>query len=259
MKKLIFIPVLFVVTLAYAQKTAVPVPEKAEKMVEISVEVTEINENKSIELGIEWPSRISAGEATHYIIDGKEVPIKSFPLAESGKWFRTEGSNFIATLRALENAGAAKILSKPKLVTKSSSTAKFIVGGEFPIVAYNPGGASTIEWKEYGIIMNITPVVMNDGKIDIQLQAEVSRLDFTRSADTDGRPIIAKRQASSHLQLKDGETMVLAGLIETTKSNSRKGVPILCDIPILGALFSVQTYDDNKTNVLIFVTTKILE
>lgn len=238
MKKLILIiPVLFFVTLAYAQK------QPAEKMVEISVEITEINENKSIQLGIEWPGEVTVGEMT--------IPA----IIESGEWARI--TNYAATIKALETAGAAKILSKPKLVTKSSSTAKFIVGGEFPVVANSTGGDASIEWKEYGIIMNITPVILSDNKIDIKLMAEVSRLDY--NASVAGYPSVAKRQASSHLQIKDGETMVIAGLIETTKGKTKEGIPVLCDIPILGALFSVQKHDETKTNVLIFVTTKILE
>ncbi|MCL1972615.1 MAG: type II and III secretion system protein [Endomicrobia bacterium] len=241
MKKLIFIPILFVAALAYAQKAAVP--EKAEKMVEISVEITEINENKSIELGIKWPNEVSVSEMT--------IPA----IIESGEWARI--TNYTATLKALETAGAAKVLSKPKLVTKSGSTAKFMVGGEIPIVSTSLNGNS-VEWKEYGIIMDITPIIMQDGKIDMKLQTELSRIDYNAPM-SGGYYSIAKRQASSHIQIKDGETMVLAGLIETTKGNTREGIPILSDIPILGVLFSVQKKHEDKINVLIFVTTKIME
>lgn len=241
MKKLIFIvPVLFFVTLAYAQKAQ---SDKHEKMIEIAIEITEINENKSIELGIKWPAEVTVDELT--------IP----SILESGQWGRV--TNYSATLRALETAGAAKVLSKPKLVTKSSTTAKFIVGGEFPIVATSIGGTSQIEWKEYGIMMEITPTIVQDNKIDMKINTELSRLDF--NASVAGYPSVAKRQASSHLQIKDGETMVLAGLIETTKGNAKEGIPFLSDIPILGALFSVQKKDDRKMNVLIFVTTKIIE
>lgn len=211
-------------------------------MVEISVEITEINENKSLELGISLPSEISAVETA--------IP----SILESGAWQRVTA--FTATLKALEANGAAQILSKPKLVTKSGTTAKFMVGGEFPIVA-TAVGTSSIDWKEFGIIMSITPVVTKDNKIDIKLDTELSRLDF--NTQVAGYPSIAKRSASSDLEIKDGETMVLAGLIETTKGNTVSGIPILCDIPVLGALFSYTTHNDTKTNVLIFVTPKIIQ
>ena len=151
----------------------------AQHMVEISVEITEINENKSIELGIQWPNEISAAE----------VNIPS--IIESGAWGRV--SAFTAALKALETNGAAKVLSKPKLVTKSGTTAKFMVGGEFPIVAPATSGNSQIEWKEYGIIMKITPTVLKEDKIDIKIETELSRLDY--NAPVAGYPSVAKRQA----------------------------------------------------------------
>ncbi len=231
MRKLLFIPFLFFASLVYS-----------EKMIEISVEITEVNENKSLELGIEWPTEISAVEST--------IP----SIIESGAWERITA--FTTTLKTLETNGAAKVLSKPKLVTKSGTTAKFMVGGEFPVVA-TAVGTSKIEWKEFGIIMKITPTVQKDEEIDIVLETELSRLDY--NAPVAGYPSIAKRQASSHLQIKNGETMVLAGLIETTKGKTVEGIPVLCDIPILGALFSLTKHYDTKTNVLIFVTTKLIE
>ena len=99
---------------------------------------------------------------------------------------------------------------------------------------------------------------MQDNRIDMDLKTELSRIDYNAPM-VGGYYSIAKRQASSHLQIKDGETMVLAGLIETTKGNTKQGIPILSDIPVLGALFSVNTTNETKTNVLIFVTTKIIE
>ncbi|MDR1942114.1 MAG: type II and III secretion system protein [Endomicrobium sp.] len=214
----------------------------SEQMVEISVEITEINENKSMQLGIQWPSEISASEVN--------VP----SIIESGAWARITAFN--ATLKSLEANGAAKVLSKPKLVTKSGTTAKFMVGGEFPVVAAEIG-TSKIEWKEFGIIMQITPTVLKDSKIDIKLNTELSRLDY--NAPVAGYPSVAKRQASSHLQVKNGETMVLAGLIETTKGKTTEGIPILSDIPVIGVLFGVKRDYETKTNVLIFVTTKLIE
>jgi pilus assembly protein CpaC len=214
----------------------------AQQMVEIAVEITEINENKSIELGIQWPNEISVAE----------VNIPS--IIESGAWGRVTA--FSAALKALETSGAAKVLSKPKLVTKSGTTAKFMVGGEFPVVAVAEIGNSKIEWKEYGIIMKITPTVLKENKIDLKIDTELSRLDY--NAPVAGYPSVAKRQASSHLQIKDGETMVLAGLIETTKGKTKEGVPLLSDIPVLGVLFSKNKDYDTKTNVLIFITPKLL-
>ncbi|MDR3049316.1 MAG: type II and III secretion system protein [Elusimicrobiota bacterium] len=215
---------------------------QAQEMIEISVEITEINENKTLELGLELPSEISAVEAN--------IP----SLIESGSWERI--SNFTANLKALQTNGAAKILSNPKLITQSGTTAKFIVGGEFPIVA-DSMTAAKIDWKEYGIIMQITPTVAAGDIITIKLDTELSRLDF--NVPVAGYPSVAKRKASSQLKIKNGSTMVLAGLIETTQGKTKKGVPFLSDIPILGLLFSTTKKTEMKTNVLIFVTPKIVQ
>jgi pilus assembly protein CpaC len=131
-----------------------------------------------------------------------------------------------------------------------------MVGGEIPIVATGVG-TSCVKWKEYGIIVNIKPTLSKDGQIDIVLETELSRIDH--SIQVAGYPAIKKRKASSHLQIKDGDTVALAGLIETTKTKTRKGIPFLCDIPVLGLLFGVARYNEEKTNVIIFVTTKLIK
>jgi pilus assembly protein CpaC len=231
-RKCIVIIILFFTSLAYS----------AEQMIEIAVEITEINENKSRELGIEWPDAISTIESN--------IP----SIIESGYWERT--TKFTATLKALEANGASKVLSKPKLVTKSGTSARFVVGGEFPIVASGIG-TSSVNWKEYGIIMKIVPVFLKDDKIDIDINTELSRLDYSMQ-NVSNYPAIAKRQASSHLQVKDGETIVLAGLIETTKQKVVKGVPFLSKIPLLGVLFSTNKTVEIRTNVLIFVTPRLV-
>ncbi|MDR3275009.1 MAG: type II and III secretion system protein [Endomicrobium sp.] len=232
MKKLGIVMFLFFASLVCA----------SEQMIEISVEVTEMYENKARSLGMQLPDSINATEFN--------IPA----ILESGTWGRD--TRFSATLKALEENGAAKVLSQPKIVTKSGASANFMVGGEIPIVATGVG-TSSIKWKKYGIIMDIKPTLSKDGKIDIVIEPELSRIDH--SIQVAGYPAIKKRKASSHLQIKDGDTMVLAGLIETMKTKTRKGIPFLCNIPVLGMLFGVTYYREEKTNVLIFVTTKLIK
>ncbi|MDR0724125.1 MAG: type II and III secretion system protein [Endomicrobium sp.] len=216
--------------------------QASEQMVEISVEISEINEDKRKELGIEWPSAI--------LVEESNIPA----IIESGSFLRK--TNFSATLKALETIGAAKVLSKPKLITKSSTSANFMVGGEFPIVTTGIG-TSSVKWKKYGIMMNITPTILNDNKIDIAIETELSRID--NSINVAGYPVVATRQASSRLQIKNGQTIILAGLLETSKEKRKKGIPLLCDIPLLGVLFGTVNYVDRQTNVLIFVTPNLIK
>jgi pilus assembly protein CpaC len=232
MKKfLLIIILLFTVSIVYAQQ-----------MVEISVEITEVNENNTKEFGIDWPAMIAFEEAN--------IPA----LPDTGVWGRMTA--FSAAVKALEARGLAKVLSKPKLITKSGTSAKFMVGGEIPLANVTMA-SSKIEWKEFGIIMTVTPVILSGGRVDINVETELSRLDY--NAVVGGYPSIAKRFASSKLILQNGQTMVLAGLIETTQGKATSGIPLLSRIPLLGALFKTTRIIETKTNVLVFLTPKIVE
>ena len=161
-----------------------------------------------------------------------------------------------AKLKLLQESGSAQVLSNPKLVTKSGSKARFLVGGEFPISVSGISGGN-VEWKEYGIITEILPKILSEDKIDLIIETELSRLDWSNAVQ--GFPNIAKRQAKSNVILKNQQTVIIAGLIENYKDKTISGIPILSDIPVLGSLFKTTKTVDNKTNVLIFVTPKIIE
>jgi len=223
----------------------------AEKLVEISIEITEINNNKSKEYGIKWVDEISAGEL---FIKGPDSSVIYPSLVEYKDWVRY--TPLSAKLKLLQENGAAQVLSNPKLVTKSGNKARFLVGGEFPIAVSGVSGGN-VEWKEYGIITEVLPKILPDGTIDVVIEAELSRLDWSNTVQ--GYPNIAKRQAKSNVVLKDQQTIVIAGLIENYKDKQTSGVPLLSDIPIIGVLFKNTKTVDNKTNVLIFVTPKIIE
>jgi len=243
MKRLTVIAiVLFFTSLAYS----------SEQMVEITVEITEINETKARDIGIEWPNTVSVNESKIPSLSESGIP-SIFNLGSLER--KTE---LLATLKVLETNEAARVLSNPKLVTKSGTRAKFIVGGEVPVLTTTKKGARSVHWKEYGIIVEITPTVLKNKEIDIVINTELSRLDYN-FLSTGGYPAVSKRQALSHLQIKSGDTVVLAGLIETEKGKISKGIPFLSSIPILGVLFSINEYREIKKNILIFVTTKLIE
>ena len=224
----------------------------AEQLIEISIEITEINNNKAKEYGIKWVDEISTGEL--FITSG-ETKETSYPtLVEFNDWVRY--TPLSAKLKLLQESGSAEVLSNPKLITKSGAKARFLVGGEFPIAVSGVTGGK-VEWKEYGIITEVLPKILQDNKIDLTIETELSRLDWTR--DVQGFPIIAKRQAKSYVILKNKQTIVIAGLIENYKDKTTSGIPILQDIPLIGTLFKNTKTVNNKTNVLIIVTPKIIE
>ncbi len=227
----------------------------AAEMVEISVEITEINSTKANQLGIKWTDTIQAGEVSWTAANRTPAALPEVPsIIQVGDWARY--TPLTAQLQLLEQKGAAQILSNPKILTKTGTTAKVLVGGEIPVIASGVGGGS-IQWKEYGIKSEVQPRILPDDYIDLVLTTEVSRLDYANQSG--GYPSIDKREATSNIKVKSGQTITIAGLIDTQKQTSSNGIPLLSDIPIIGGLFSQKTLNETKTNVLIFVTPKIVE
>jgi pilus assembly protein CpaC len=227
----------------------------ASEMVEISVEITEVNSTKANQLGITWPSSIQAGEVSWSNASRIPSALPEVPsIIQVGDFARYTALS--AQLQFLESKGAAQILSNPKILTKSGTSAKVLVGGEIAVISSGVGGGS-IQWKEYGIKSEVQPRILPDDYIDLVLTTEVSRLDYANMAG--GYPSISKREATSNIKVKSGQTITIAGLIDTQKQNNKSGIPLLCDIPILGALFSQKTVNETKSNILIFVTPKIVE
>ena len=213
-------------------------------MIQISVEIAEINNSAAKELGITWPDEIKTGENAS----------EAASLFKVGDWQRL--SRITADLKILAEKGAAKIMSKPKIATKSGTTAKFLAGGALPIIAGGVGGGK-IEWKEYGIKIEIKPEANEDGSINSFVSCEVSRLDWMNKVME--FPALSSRQAEATVKLKSGETLTIVGLGETKRETKSKGIPFLMDIPVLGILFSRKSWIETESTIMIFVTTKILE
>ena len=230
-------------------------PVFSTEMVEITIEVTEINTTKANELGIKWLDTVQAGEVGWSVAGRTPETLPEIPsIIKVGDWARY--TPLTADLKMLQEKGVAQVLAKPKILAKSGTTARFLVGGEFPIAAIGPTTTS-VEWKEYGIKTEIKPQILADRTIDLTLTTEVSRLDWANKVQ--GYPALTKRQATSTIQLKSEQTITMAGLIQTSKDEKRSGIPLLCDIPVLGSLFSRKSTVETKTNVIIFVTPRIVE
>lgn len=222
---------------------------------EVSVEIAEINNTRAREMGIFWSDEITGGEIS-FIQEGR-VPeyLPGVPsIITSGDWNRHTALN--ATLKMLSEKGVAKILSKPKLATRSGTSANFLVGGEMPVIASGIGGGS-IEWKEFGIKLEIKPVIVENRQIDTSVFAVISRLDWSNKIGN--YPAIASRYARAQVLLNTGDTFTIAGLGETKRERKTRGVPLLMDIPFLGVLFSRSSWVDVENTVVIFVTPKIVE
>jgi pilus assembly protein CpaC len=170
---------------------------------------------------------------------------------------------FAAILRAMQDKGAIKILSEPNLVVANGDEGKFLVGGEFPIVtasAAGSGAAASVDYKEYGIQLNFKPRIVRNGDIYMKIFQEVSELDFANGIAVSGfqLPALKSRKAESGLQLADGQTFVIAGLIDNKVTRKVTKFPILGDIPVLGVLFRNTRYTETETELMVMVTPKIV-
>jgi len=170
---------------------------------------------------------------------------------------------FAAFIRALNDRGALKVLAEPNLVVSNGAEGKFLAGGEFPVVfnTSNGGSSSTsVVYKEFGVRLNFQPKIAPNGEIFLKIAQEVSELDFANAVILSGFriPALRSRKAESSLQLADGQTFALAGLIDNKISKQISKVPLLGDIPILGALFRSTRYQNNETELVMLVTPKII-
>jgi pilus assembly protein CpaC len=185
------------------------------------------------------------------------------------KAFGAFGLNINATLDALERRGLVKTLAEPTLVALSGETASFLAGGEFPIPVVqsnggggsNNGGGISIEFKPFGVSLAFTPTVLADGIINLQVEPEVSSIDPSASINIGGLvvPGLQTRRANTTLELRDGESFALAGLIRKDFSTTVRQVPLLGSIPIIGALFRSSGFQKGETELVIVVTPRIVQ
>jgi pilus assembly protein CpaC len=161
-----------------------------------------------------------------------------------------------AQLTALEQNGTASILAEPQLSTRSGYRASFLAGGEFPYSVSNANG-TTVIFKPYGIKLDIEPRVGRNGVIRAQIDSEVSSIDGTVSAV--GGPALLTRRTKTEFNVQAGQTIVLSGLLQRTQSKDIDQVPLLGDIPVLGALFRSKRFQNKETELVVFVTPTIVD
>ena len=166
---------------------------------------------------------------------------------------------------ALKEDGLIKVLAEPTLITLSGKSANFLAGGEFPIPVPQSGTGGgttiTIEYKTFGVGLNFTPTVLSSGKINMQVSPEVSDLDFTQAVAFQGFvvPGLSTRRVSTTVELADGQSFAIAGLLrDNVRENIRK-FPVLGDIPILGPLFRSSNFQKNETELIVIVTPHLVK
>jgi len=244
-------------------------PVDMRPMVLMDVRVMEFNRNALRDLGIRW-DHVIAGPAGSYIKD----------FARSGYRAISEGSYFediiddlpasipngrgyfgIATsigsqINILESRGMAWELAAPQLSARSGGEARFLAGGRIPVPVVGAFGQTNVQWEDYGIELEITPHVNADDQVMAVVKTGVSKIDPTVTVM--GVPGFLTRETETEFNVQAGDTIVLSGLVDVTTSKSMEGLPWLSRIPVLGKLFGSEGFRSGRTDLVIFVTPRIV-
>ena len=167
-------------------------------------------------------------------------------------------------ITALKEKGLFQTLAEPTLIAADGQDASFLAGGEFPVPIAQPGAgftSITVEWKKFGISLDFTPKINNDGTIIMRVKPEVSALDFSNGIFLEGFriPALTVRRAETEVELKDGQSFAIAGLFDRNLLQTKSKIPVLSDIPLLGRLFKSKGLEKNRTELLVLVTPTIVE
>ncbi len=163
-------------------------------------------------------------------------------------------------VNALEEKGLARSLAEPNLVALSGDTASFFAGGTFYVPTASSTGTPSVTPQDYGVGLSFTPTVLKDGLINLVIKPEVSELDPSHAVTVAGTsvPALIKRKASTTLELRDGQSFMLGGLLQNNSQTNQDQLPWLGDVPVLGTLFRSSEYQKNETDLVILVTPHIV-
>ncbi|MEJ7576330.1 MAG: type II and III secretion system protein family protein [Pyrinomonadaceae bacterium] len=245
-------------------------PVKSIAQVQLQVRVAEVSRSKMRELGSSFASvnggtsvftspngPASLGSASNGVLNMLQTGVNLFLF-----------NNAIGTqayIRALQTNGALRALAEPNLIAMDGQQASFLAGGEYPVpMLQNSGGdraTVTIVFKEYGVRLNFKPTIIDEDHIRLELEPEVSTIDFANGVKFDGFiiPALRTRRAKTGVELRDGQSFALAGLLDNNESRSLSKVPLLGDIPILGALFRSSQFQRQETELMFFVTAQLVK
>ncbi|HET7812874.1 MAG TPA: pilus assembly protein N-terminal domain-containing protein [Candidatus Baltobacteraceae bacterium] len=230
--------------------------------IDIKVYVLEIDNTAAKNLGIQLQSAIFQPNGTYLLgppsFPAVENPVPGGKALTTGAFFRT--ITLAPTLNLLLQEGHARILSAPDLVTTPGNQATFLVGGSFPI-PYSTGlGQVSIQYKDYGVQLNVTPQLLGNGAVEAKISPNVSDLDFSNAVTENGFLIPALRTSTlaTDVITQPGESIVMGGMLRRLEQRTIQKVPILGDIPILGQLFRSTNYQNQQSDVVFVMTPDVI-
>ena len=252
-------------------------PVSSASQIQLEVRVAEVNRNKLRDYGTSFmslpqggtsgyvnsgggPTQLSEADInpTRAILDGILQPALNLFV------FNRQIST-AAMLRVLRQEGAFRELAEPNLVAMNGQQASFLAGGEFPVPVLQTNtqgsGGITIVWKEYGIRLNFKPTIIDEDHIRLELEPEVSTIDFSTGIRFNGFvvPALRTRRAKTGIELRDGQSFALAGLLDNTETKTLSRIPIVSEIPVIGALFKSKSFEKKETELMFFVTAHMVK
>jgi pilus assembly protein CpaC len=229
------------------------------QQVMLEVRIIEASRNLSRDLGINWQALSNGFLFTTFPIASGIVSGNN-PFGALISSFSAGNTDVDVVIQALEEKGVARRLAEPNLTALSGQPASFHAGGEVPITVseIDEEGDETIkvEFKQFGVLLSFTPTVLADGVINLKIEPEVSDLDF--SIAVRGNPGLRTRAASTTVEMRDGQSMAMAGLLQTSNNRQADQLPWLGDLPVLGTLFRSSGFSKNETELVVIVTPKLV-
>jgi pilus assembly protein CpaC len=226
------------------------------RMVLSEVQFVEVRSSTLDRYGIKFPTDLTGGVVAQ--VTGTKVLVPSAPFAANMTAAGTLTSQW--SLGFQNNAGYGRLLAQPKLVCASGETAEFLAGGEIPLPVVTANSIA-INYKPYGVMLQIKPTADRSGNIQTEIEAEVSEIDTSVSVSAGGgvsMPGFRKRRVKTNVTVRHGETIVLSGVFNHDEQKSVSKIPGLGHIPIIGELFKNRGFDTDKRELLIFVTPRIV-
>ena len=244
-------------------------PVKNITQIQLQIRVAEVSRNKLRELGSAYLYQGSPGVGG-FVSGGGPATLNSAVggiltgnFSSAANLFLL-GGNSAQIIRAMQTNGALRSLAEPNLIAMDGQVASFLAGGEFPIPVVQSGGSSnavTIQFKEYGVRLSFKPTIIDEDHIRLELEPEVSTIDFANGVRFEGFvvPALRTRRARTGVELRDGQSFALAGLLDNNESRTLSKIPVLGDVPILGNLFKSTQFQKQETELVFIVTADVVK
>lgn len=227
------------------------------QQVMLEVRFLEVSRTAGKALGVQWDV---AAKNLNFVTGPALAATTSTPFASFLGRILSGGTRADALVQALEDKGLARRLAEPNLVAMSGQSASFLAGGEFPFPIAGDYGRVSVEFKKFGVGLTFTPTVLAGRQINLKIEPEVSQIDTTNAVQTSVGPVpsLVVRRASTTVELRDGQSFAIAGLLQATNSDSGRQLPWLGDVPVLGQLFRSSAFEKHETELAIIVTPRLV-